>query len=52
MKTQFNTYDMDNEHCPECDKTELVYVQSCGAVHCQECDTWFSLTKEELINED
>lgn len=52
MNTQFNTYDMDNEDCPECDAKELVFVQSCDAVHCQECGTWFSLNKEVLINED
>ena len=50
MSTKFNTYDMDNEDCPECNKKELVYVQSCNAVHCQECNTWFSLTKDTLEN--
>lgn len=46
-----NTYDIDNEPCPECESKELVYVQSCNGIHCQECGSWFNLAGELLEEE-
>jgi len=46
-----NTYAIETTPCPECEAQELVYVQSCGGVHCQECGTWFDLEGNILENE-
>lgn len=48
----FNTYEIDKTPCPECGALELVYLQSCGGVHCQECGTWFDVEGNILENEE
>lgn len=48
----FNTYAMDLETCPECDAKELVYIQNCDGVHCQDCGTWFDTEGNILEKED
>jgi ribosomal protein S27E len=48
---KMNTYTIDTEHCPECDEVELVYLQSCGGIHCQNCGTWFDTNGNILDDE-
>lgn len=48
----FNTYKIESTPCPECDEVELVYVQSCGGIHCQHCGTWFDLSGNILEDEE
>lgn len=47
-----NTYNMDEEQCPECDAKELVYAQSCNGIHCQNCGSWFDLEGNLLEEEE
>jgi len=46
-----NTYKIEETPCSECDALELVYVQSCNGVHCQECGTWFDVVGNILEDE-
>lgn len=47
-----NTYEIDTTPCPECDALELVYVQNCNGIHCQNCGNWFNLAGELLEAEE
>lgn len=46
-----NTYDLDDEPCPECQDTELLYIINCGGIVCQNCGKWFDLDGELLEDE-
>jgi hypothetical protein len=49
---RINTYDIENEVCPECDfKGELTYNSYCAGCHCGNCGIWINLDGEILEDE-
>lgn len=48
----FNTYEIELQYCPECDAQELVYIQNCNGIHCQNCGTWFDTEGNILEKEE
>lgn len=52
MMAKLNSYDIENESCPECDfKGELTYNSYCAACHCGNCGIWVNLNGEILEKE-